>query len=157
MIEVLVAIAFLTLALTPLILAAIGGRNTSNQARNNLITADLAQEGLEVIHAIRDDNWFASTLLSPVPFDTNLADGTYEVQWNSTIPQTNQNRFIKVDANGIYQYVSGTDTMFKRTITILHVVGGAGIIELKVTSQVSWTDRGQPRSISVENHLFNWN
>jgi prepilin-type N-terminal cleavage/methylation domain-containing protein len=153
LIEVLVAIAILSIALTPTVLISVSSIRSSDSIKNDLIAANLAQEGAEVIHVVRDNNWFAIPSNS---FDTNLNDGTYEVTWNSSVPTVNQGRFLKRDSNGIYNYASGTDTIFKRTIGVVHVTGANGVVELKITSQVTWTERSSPKSVSVEDHLFDW-
>ena len=49
--------------------------------RNNLIASSLAQEGVELIRQTRDSNWRQS-----VPYDTDLADGTYKIDYRMDKP-----------------------------------------------------------------------
>src|SRR3989344_1484533 len=58
-IESLVSILILTLALVPVISVISSATDISNNIRNNFVAANLAQEGIEVVRAIRDRNWFA--------------------------------------------------------------------------------------------------
>jgi len=55
--------------------------------------------------------------------------------------------------NGLYNYSTGTDTIFRRTVTISKLNSG----ELVVVSSVTWTERGNiSRTVSAESHLFDW-
>ena len=148
LIEALVALVILTIALGPALILSSNLSATASVVRNNLVAANLAQEGVEAVRALRDTNWF-----NGAAFDNGLADGIYRVEWNSdSLISFGSNPPLKAD-NGLYNYSTGTDTIFKRTITLTKV----NAAELKVVSDVVWTERGnRARDISVESHLFNW-
>jgi len=57
---------------------------------------------------------------------------------------------------GLYGYGSGADTVYKRKITIVKNPSGANNNELQVLSTVAWTERGQTKSLIVEDRLWNW-
>jgi len=149
LVEALVALVVLSVALGPALVLTSNISNTAAAVKNNLIAANLAQEGVEVIRGIRDTNWFLGNA-----FDNGLTDGTYRVEWDSTsVIGLGSNPPIK-ETNGLYNYSgSGMDTIFKRTIAILKVNAS----ELRVISEVTWTERGErAKSIKAESHLFNW-
>jgi prepilin-type N-terminal cleavage/methylation domain-containing protein len=151
LVEVLVALALLTVALVPAFIQATNATLLSATIRSSLVSADLAQEGVEVVRAMRDANWFAGQ-----PFDTGLdacVDGC-RVQWDSTAPlPLSGNAPLKLDAaSGMYQYDTGTDSQFSRTITVTPV----SAVELNVSSVVTWRERGADKTFTVEDHLFNW-
>lgn len=151
LVEVLVALALLTVALVPSFIQATNATLLSSTIRNSLISADLAQEGVEVVRAMRDANWFAGR-----PFDDGFAvcaTGCL-VQWDSTAPMAlSGNPPLKLDAtSGLYQYDSGTDSQFTRTITVTQV----SPVELRVSSEVAWRERGIDKTFTIESHLFNW-
>jgi len=148
LVEALVALVVLTVALGPALVLTSNVSSTAAAVKNNLIAANLAQEGVEVIRGIRDTNWFLGSA-----FDNGLANGTYRVEWNSnSVIGLGSNPFIK-ENNGLYNYTSGTDTVFKRTITISKINAS----ELRVISEVTWTERGdRAKSTKAESHLFNW-
>ena len=148
LVEALVTLVVLSIALGPALVLTTNINNTAVVVKNNLIAANLAQEGVEVIRGIRDTNWF-----NGAAFDTGLADGTYRVEWNSdTLLALGANPPIKED-NGLYNYSTGNDTIFQRTISILKVNAG----ELRIISEVTWEERGaRARSALAESHLFNW-
>ncbi len=148
LVEALVTLVVLTIALGPSLILTTNINNTAAVVKNNLIAANLAQEGVEVIRGIRDTNWF-----NGVAFDTGLADGTYRVEWNSDAVITlGANPPVKED-NGLYNYSTGNNTIFRRTISILKVNAS----ELRIISEVTWEERGaRARSAMAESHLFNW-
>ncbi len=151
LVEALVALTVLTVGLVAGYAAAVSSAGLASSIRNNVVAANLAQEGVEVIRAIRDTNWFSGQV-----FDTGLAPGDYEVAIYSGAASTPyQGRFLYINNDGLYQYLTGvgyTPTPFKRKITIFK----PSSVELKITSEITWIDRGRNRSVSVESHLFDW-
>ena len=79
LIEVLVALAILTVAISPLLVTAVSSLRVSALIQNNLIASNLAQEGIEIIRNIRDTNWASNKL-----FDEGLTEGAYAVEWDTT-------------------------------------------------------------------------
>lgn len=148
LIEALVALVILTVALGPALILSSNILSTASVVKNNLVAANLAQEGIEIIRALRDTNWFNGN-----SFDSGLANGVYRLEWNSdSLLSLGSNPPLKLD-NGLYNYSTGTDTIFKRTITLTKINAS----ELKVVSDVTWTERGErARDVNIESHLFNW-
>lgn len=148
LVEAMVTLVILTTALIPALFLSTQATNVSFSIRNNLTATNLAQEGVEIVRAIRDNNWFQG-----LAFDNNLADGQWRVDWNSdTLIALDANPVLKIN-NGLYNYSAGTDSIFKRTITVTKV----NAAELKVVSDVTWTERGnRAKSIQAESHLFDW-
>jgi len=151
-VEALAALLILTLGIIPSFLIVLLGNSLSASVINNLIASNLAQEGIEVTRSIRDSNWMSNT-----SFDSGLADGTYRVVWNSTalLPESG-NPVLKRDANGLYNYTTGIDTSFVRKIIITKIDPTGCNCELKIVSEISWAEKKNTRTISVESHLFNW-
>lgn len=148
LIEALVSLVVLTIALGPALVLSSNISSTASIIQNNLVAANLSQEGLEVIRALRDANWY-----NGLSFDTGLPDGIYRIDWNSNdLTSLGSNPPLKI-TNGLYNYSSGTDTSYKRTITITKINSE----ELRIVSEVSWTERGErARSVKAESHLFDW-
>ena len=73
----------------------------------------------------------------------NLGSGNYEISYNSLVLEYNQQRYIKFDDSiGRYNYQSGAETPFIRTIYIEN----PSIDEIKVNSIV-FLDRTRRSSI----------
>lgn len=148
LVEALVTLVVLTIALGPSLILTTNISSTASVVRNNLVAANLAQEGVEVVRGMRDTNWFLGN-----PFDQGLANGTYRIQWDSTaLIALGANPPVKEDT-GLYNYSTGNDTIFRRTISVLKVNAG----ELRIISEVTWQERGgNDKSFQAESHLFNW-
>lgn len=160
LIEAIVSLVILVSGLIPAVYVISASLNTSSIIKNNLIAANLAQEGVEVIRSLRDANWFNPAIPS---FDNGLI-GTWQVDWNTNWntnpPQAitvDTSPFIKFDAStGLYNYIIGSNTQFKRTTTIA-LTPNACNCELVVISRVDWLERGgRARVVQVESHLFDW-
>ena len=149
LIEALVSLMILSVAIIPAYAISTSSVGLAYSIRNSTTASNLAQEGVEVVRAIRDANWFSGQA-----FDYNLpGDGDrYIVSWNSSGVSPWYDVPLKMDANGVYNYTSGADSIFQRTITLT----GISSVQLKVESEVTWTERGRAKSIRVESHLFDW-
>ena len=149
LVETMVALVVLTIGLIPILGVVTSSITLAIRIENNLIAANLAQEGIEVVRAIRDASWMNSDL-----FDKDLPGGDYLVAWDSTslIP-FNPDVHLKIKDNGVYSYdAASPDTIFKRQINITKMAGG----ELKVVSKVTWTERQQNKTVDIESYLFDW-
>lgn len=114
---------------------------------SRLRAAYLAQEAIEVVRNIRDTNYLESEV-----WDSGLtgcASGC-EADYNDTILAAYADRALKIN-NGLYGYDSGTDSIFRRRITI-----SPDTDILNVTVQVTWTERGNTYDISAQTKLYNW-
>lgn len=150
MIEAMVALVLIVIAMGPVLIMAISAVNVASRIEHNLIAANLAQEGVEVIRNIRDTNW-----LNGSAFDSNIPVGTWRVEWNTVgggLMTLGSNPALK-KSNGLYNYATGTDTVFRRTVQISKPNNG----ELILTSSITWAERGNiNRNMGVESHLFDW-
>ena len=151
LVEAMVSLVFLTLGLIPILGVIVSSISLSARIENNLIAANLAQEGIEVVRAIRDASW-----MSGEAFNQNLPNGDYLVAFNSTsLLAYNPSAYLKIDSNKIYSYTAGTDTLFKRRINITNVPSACNC-EIIVISEVTWVERTQSRTARVEDHLYDW-
>lgn len=150
LVEVVVSLLFITLGLVPIFGIFSSSFNLAARIQNNLIAANLAQEGIEVVRAIRDASWMKDEV-----FDQNLPNGDYLVSWDShaLIPY-NPSTFLKRNNNSVYSHTAGNDTFFKRRINISRI--GTCDCELKIISEVTWLEKRINRTIAIESHLFNW-
>jgi len=155
---VLVALTILSVAIVPAYALSTSSVDIAFSIRNNMTAANLAQEGVEVIRAMRDANWFNS-----LPHDTGLtgcATGC-RVQWNSTaVIPIGSNPVLSIQNDtGVYFYPViprfSIPSIFRRVITITSDTSLPSK-KIKIESEVTWTERGRDKSIKVESHLFDW-
>lgn len=151
-IEALVALLLLTLGIGPALYIGYNSLYIATSIQNSSIASNLAQEGVEVIRAMRDTNWFLHQ-----PFDTGLTSCTTScrIAWDSAAPVVNGGLVPPLKFNaatGVYNYTSGTDSIFSRQLTITE----PSSVELKIVTTVTWKERLRSRSITIESHLFDW-
>jgi prepilin-type N-terminal cleavage/methylation domain-containing protein len=146
LIEIIVAISVMTIgilgvyALVPKVIG-ITSANT-----NIFIAYQLAREGIEIVRNIRDTNW-----LQGLAWNEGLTgcSGGCEIDYNDSSLVSYQDRYLKVDSNGFYNYETGKQTKFKRKIII---TPDTDILNIKV--QITWSGKGSP--FEIEENLYNW-
>jgi prepilin-type N-terminal cleavage/methylation domain-containing protein len=148
LVEALISILIFGLTLTAVFYVLVVNLGAAQSVKNNFIASGLVQEGMETVRNIRDNDWLAGS-----SFGTGIPDGNYRVQWNSQSLMAFADSYLKKDSGtGFFSYDSGSDTIFKRAVTINAVSG----IEKQVVITVTWNERGRSKSVSAEDHLYNW-
>ena len=147
LVETLVSLVLLSMAIIPALILSTRAVNIAYDVRDTLTASGLAQEGIEVVRAMRDTNWF-----NDLEFDNGLTDGSYRVEWDSvSLLPLSGNPVLNLN-NGLYTYSGGNGTIFSRALTITKINGG----ELRIVSKVNWADKGVTKNVQAEEHLFNW-
>lgn len=169
--ETLVAISILMVAIAgPMVLVGNGIR-ASAFARDQVTAFYLAQDAVEALRYIRDDNrieiveftgdpdnlpeWDSliglPCLDTPCRIDTEMI---YEGDPNGIVTTDAQTKHLFIDGSGKYNYdTSGTETVFKRWFTITNVSGS----EVQIVVTVDWSSGAYTRSFSIRENLFYWN
>jgi len=147
LLEVIIAVFIVAIGLVGILALANISLKGPSLSRDRLIASGLAQEGIEVIRDMRRANAGWSNWHAAVP------DGDWRVQYDSvglTIPYSGA--YLKMNANGLYQYDSGTETLFKRKITLSKISAD----EVKIITEVNWQTKGQTYTLTAEDRLWNW-
>ncbi len=154
LLEVIIAIFVITTGI-------VGAMNLINYSissvavsKSQIIAASLSQEGLEVVRNIRDTNWTEQFINPGLLWNDGLANGDYRIQYNSdSLLLLGANPVLNINSNGFYLYdITKPVTLFRRKITITNISAN----EIKVVSEITWTERGHSFSVSAEERLFNW-
>lgn len=159
LLEVIIAIFLITvgvLGALALITRTISITGISSQ---KLIASYLAQEGIEIVRNIRDGNWLEQRTNPAIPWDDGLGIGDWEADYiTQTLTDIYDGDFLKIDG-GFYNYTLGTNTKFKRKITIFDKtdLDGDMIIDMfKVSVLVEWQEKGETHSVPAQENLYNW-
>jgi len=152
MIEVVIAVSIITTALIASLALITSSISSIQLNKTKIIATGLAQEGLEIVRNIRDNNWL-DYKRSSINWLDGLSAGDYRVQYDSESLLAFSPTPLKIDSNGFYKYGdSGTNTPFYRKITIQIVDEN----QIKVTAVVSWTEKRRSEIVSAETRLYNW-
>lgn len=168
LVESLVAVAILSLSIAGTFTAVQIGLKTSIAAKNQITAFYLAQEALEFIKNVRDNNALHSldgtatdwmTSLSAISTDPCYSDNICRIDtYDETItrcgasfgscPNLNQDT-----STGRFSYTSGgtwIPTSFKREVKI-HSTGSDSV---DVTINIQWTSGGDTKSFQVTGAVF---
>ena len=151
-IEVLVAISVILVSFT----AALNLINRSmafhDLAYSRLVASYLAQEGIEIVRNIRDNNFIANQT-----WNNGLAAGDYQVQYNDLSLKDYTGEPLNLDTTtGLYNYEPSSPTNVPTRYTRKIVIEKISDNHIRVQSIVSWSNRGGNFQIIVEDHLYNW-
>ncbi|MEK7530879.1 MAG: hypothetical protein AAB573_03340 [Patescibacteria group bacterium] len=163
LIETLVAITVLLVSLAGPMSLAAQALQSAYYARDQVTAFYLAQEGIEYVRAIRDQNYLAGN-----PWLTGLESGercidaycsvdlvtfTHDVCPTAADPASCPK--LKMSSIGkLYNHVSGEDTKFTRAVTITPV--GLGDSQVIISVRVQWISAGIDRTFDLSERIYNW-
>lgn len=153
LLETIVALTVIIAAMTGPIALTTRGIFDAKFAKNKLVAADLAQEGLEIIRQCRDNN-----ILKSRAWDFSMGAGDWQADViSSTLLQCPLSPFtgaalLRDSNSGLYNYVSGNSTMFTRRVTISKPAAD----QMFVVSSVTWSEGGIGRVMTLQETLYNW-
>ncbi len=170
LLEVIVAIFILTVGVGGSFALIQQTLFTATMAQSRIIAAYLAQEGIEIIRNIRDNNWLEQRESPPLPLwneglnscspPSSCCEADNETDTPSSYPPLttitgcafDDLSYLNIDSNGFYSYSHGEQTKFKRKIFIERISAD----KMKVVVIVEWQDRGKIHQIEVVEHITNW-
>lgn len=164
LLETVVALGVILSAIAGPYSLAVTGIINAGASKNKLAAINLAQEGIELVRKIRDDNalLIAAGTLGTNRWDDGITSGDWEIDavQGTLLPYSGQP--LKFDpAIELYQLNSGTPSIFTRRVTIdnPHAPPTLGIPasdQILVRSTVSWSDKTAVKSVSLEEVIYNW-
>lgn len=121
---------------------------TEFSKRDLIIASNLAQEGIEIVRNIRDNNWKqGKKAFETVPFTSG---GNYCVDYVGTVVSDCGDKFLMNSVNSFYQYtVTGAYTVTKYSRTI--VINGSGDSRT-ITVTVNWDGK----NMTMTDTLYAW-
>lgn len=152
MVEALVAMTIIVGGLLGIFTLLSRSLNLNRVVANQYAGANLAAEGIELVKNLIDRN-----VMQGLSFNSGscLTVGDHSLDYNDTHASGcgYRDSVLLFDQNGHYSYDQGDPATFRRTITI----GQPAPNEIKVTSRVTWINRGDEQfEITLEDHFFNW-
>lgn len=160
LLETMVALAVLMMAITGPLTLGFTSIKASALAKNNLIAANLAQEGLELVKAYKMNNvlfdvagWL--TGMDSCYTGCSISFGSGSDLTNLIIELCPSNCVLYSNPiNGIYTHDNtGNPTIFKRQINISNI---SAADEVKVTVTVSWNERFGDQKFAIDYYMQNW-
>ena len=148
LIEVIVSIAILLIGIVGIYNVFSRILTLTSGISNKLVSAYLAQEGIEIVRNIRDTNW-----IEGVSWNDGLGAGDWEADYTTgSLDDSYDGDFLNIGSDGFYNYPSGIPTKFRRKITIEQIDSNT----LKVTAWIGWEERGNSHNFEIEEYIYNW-
>lgn len=147
LVEILIAVSFVGLALAGLITLTNLTFKISQQAKNNLIAANLSAEALEAVRAIKEESWSTiNNLTIGSPYHPQKSGSP--LKWSLAAGNENLNGFTRqVVVENVRR-----DSQF-------NIVSSGGTLDSdtkKITASVSWYYKGQSYNTTLSVYLAHW-
>ena len=160
LLEVIVALGIITMGILGVFSLVVQTTQVQVTNKNHLIASMLAQEGIELVRQIRDENYIA--IGNVWNEDVSDWDDTFIIDYGgrATIDDTADNiahpstQLYYDSTIGLYTHVSAGNTItpFSRIITILNDTATSMV----VNCQINWTDQNRAKSYITETELHDW-
>ena len=159
LIETFVAISILLISLAGPLSIAVKALQSAYYARDEVIASYLAQEGIEYVRAMRDQNYLTgnSDWLAGLDDPSNNcvdADCTVDFPYFTHQSCGGDCAPLLIDQNGLYTQKSGDPSIYTRVLRIKSVPNAPNEIDVQVT--VSWQAGTIPRHFIIDERVFNW-
>ncbi len=168
LVETLIAVVIMTLAVSGPLYTANRAIVAAEVSRDQLIASYLAQEGIEHVRSMRDNEYLAvynQPSASTVAWTRFLAQAsigkcvapavcTFDPAGSGTVQAcSGACRPLYLSAKKVYTQTSGgTITPFTRTIQATAVTAS----DEQITSRVTWSFKGSQYSVTIVEHLTPW-
>jgi len=155
LIETLVAISVLLVSLAGPLSIASQSLQGAFYARDQISAFYLAQEAVEYVRAVRDQNaMVGNEWLNGV---TDCIDTACTVDFPNFSHEVCSGACPKIligNTSGLFNQQAGTESIYTRSFTIESVADTVDEVVVSVT--VSWQTGTRSRSFEIREHLFNW-
>jgi prepilin-type N-terminal cleavage/methylation domain-containing protein len=164
LVETLVAITLITIAIVAPMALTVESLKSAYYSRDQIIAANLAQEGLEFVRARRDHNILTNIKFNPVDMLAGIPIGaghtfTVDVTKSFTegMQECDSGSCPSLETDGrLYGYGLGSPTPFTRTVLVTYV-NPTNQDEIRVEVTVSWkTGSYQTRQFTLSENLLRW-
>jgi len=157
LVEIVIVLGIMTLGLLGVASLILQNMQVEILNKDYLVASMLAQEGLEIVRNIRDDNWVKSLdWLDGIP-----STGTFVLDYRgkgsiNTTPNVNgdSGTLLYFGANNYYTHqVSSAPSGFFRLLTTVESDDGTYVL---LNCDVMWNSRFGERHYTVSTTLYNW-
>jgi len=172
LLETLVAISILTLSIAGAFSVAQSGLSAAIIARDQIIAFHLAQEAIELVRHIRDNNTFNGNTDAPqegwltdIPSQCFSTDCAVNIVSKKIEECTDGCKILK-NTGSYVQNVSGAapisnaiSTAFTRKVRLKNVITNQTnqeVKEVKISVTMSWRKGSLIKTFVTESHIFNW-
>ncbi|MBU6310616.1 hypothetical protein KGO06_01635 [Patescibacteria group bacterium] len=156
LLETLVAVAVLLMALLGPFAIAQQSLRSAYYARDQVTAFYLAQEGVEFVRAVRDENYLRGTpWLQGIEEACTQTDCTVDFTTFTYAPCVTACEPLRVSQIGkLFNHATGDQSPFTRTVRI--TADAENPDERIITVRVSWRSSGVSREFILEERILDW-
>jgi len=155
LIETLVAISVLLVSLAGPLSIAMQSLNSAYYARDQVTAFYLAQEAVEYVRAVRDQNYlFQRSWLTGIDSCIDTACTVNFPNFTHTVCSGSCGPVLLNPTTGLFGGATGNSTIYTRTITLESVQGTADEVTIHVA--LSWKSSGIDREFEITEQMLNW-
>lgn len=155
--EITVSIFIISMAFIALLSLTNQNIQAQKTSENYLIASQLAQEGLELVRNIRDNNWGSGNFYDNI---YDAGDNTFTIDYRNLGPDRTAISIddtvarLYINSAGYYDHDnSGGATPFYRLIT----VATTDISKyLEIECKIKWSERGRDNEYTASTMLYDW-
>lgn len=162
--EVAVSLFIITMGVLGIMTLVNQSLRVKDINKNKIIASQLAQEGIEIVRASRDNNW----LDKEEWHQGVLQDGSYIVDYEDDVKDNTPDDLdatstkLYLDDSGLYKHfasagedpATATSTSFRRIIKVSPI--STPLASTSVKSIVEWKERGTSHRYTAETILYDW-
>lgn len=155
LIETLVAVSVLLVSLAGPLSIAAQSLQSAYYARDQITAFYLAQEAVEYVRAVRDQNYLSGAAwLSGLESCVDAACAVDFPNFAHQVCSGSCPVMLLGNTTGLFNLVSGTPSIYRRTLEIDTIPGT--VDEVTVRVRVEWQSIRIDRSFEIHEQLFNW-
>ncbi len=150
LLEIIVVVFIIAMGLVGVLSLIIQNVQVQYVNKNNLIASQLAQECLELVRNIRDNNWLAGN-----DWDNGLAPGNYIVDYTGSlngVAGISEAKLQLIDTGFYWHDPGDPDTIFSRLITITQPSSELS----NISCLVQWSEKSGVKEYVVDTILYDW-
>ncbi|OWK26696.1 MAG: hypothetical protein US76_02650 [Parcubacteria group bacterium GW2011_GWA2_38_13b] len=153
LLETIISVAILAAMVVGSLTLISKSMQSVSMSQNRLVASYLAQEGMEIVRNVRDNNWKNVNYPSLTNWDENLPDcENCEMDYTTNVLADGGDPFLRLDLSNFYNYSSGVDTIFKRRISLETISDR----QKQVIVEIIWQYKGSDHNLAVTAFLYNW-
>lgn len=169
-VEILIAFSVMTVGLLAVLALFTQNIQARSYIKNKLIASMLAQEGIELVRNIRDDNWHNTIKDWDIGSGLGMVDDiiqsgnnrSYTIDYDNGIDgsiDNLSNARLYINNDGFYDHtVSATSTEFFRLIKVIPIDMdfNSNFDNFQLKSIVRWSQNGRTHDYTITTMLSDW-
>lgn len=183
LLETIFALWILIMVITAILALTVSSIGGQKESESQIVANNLAREGIEIVRNFRDSNWlagnqwdanFSQATNNKARAEFNGEDYSWQISFNASADLFSNNYLLYASTTAGFFTHHNTDgskssSFYRRLIfdDICQLGNNPEEIKfpcnvdekkigIRITAQVGWLDRGERRTISLQDLIYDW-